>query len=93
MNSDNPKAGTETRGTLESTGWEEDDLEKQPDIAEQWRDLLEGADGLLNTNNETPRYWYHENDWTGKDGRDRSVRGHNRASATVYFTDLHLLAS
>ena len=92
MNSDNAKAGTETRETLESTGWEEDDLEDDPEMVEEWRTYLEGADGLLNTDNETPRYWGHSNPWIGKDGRKRWVRGHHRASATVYFTDLHLLA-
>ena len=91
MDSDNVVAGTVTLETLLSTGWEENDEVAENQVA-NYRESLGSADGLLNTANEVPRDWDHSNMWTGEDGRAREVRGHSRASATMYFTDLHGLA-
>jgi hypothetical protein len=88
MNSADVKAGTVTLETLLSSGWVEDD-DMDPYIPANYRESLGRADGLLNTANEVPRSWDHSNVWTNDDGRIRQVRGHSRASATVYFTDLH----
>ena len=88
MDSDDVVAGTVTLETLLSTGYEEDD-EQDPVIPNDYRKSLGRADGLLNTANEVPRGWDHTKMWTGPDGRDRKVRGHSRASATIYFTNLH----
>jgi hypothetical protein len=91
MNSNDVMAGTVTLKTLESTGWEEDD-EQDPEIPNYYRETLGKADGLLKTANEVSRGWDHSNMWKGDDGRERDVRGHSRASATIDFTDLHGLA-
>jgi hypothetical protein len=88
MNSNDVIAGTVTLKTLESTGWEEDD-EQDEEIPADYRKSIGKADGLLNTANEVPRGWDHSNMWKGDDGREREVRGHSRASATIDFTDVH----
>lgn len=91
MNDDNVVAGTVTLETLLSTGWEEDH-DPDEDLIADYHISLGRADGLLNTANEVPRLWYHSYLWTDDDGRQRDVRDHSRASATIYFTDLHGLA-
>lgn len=91
MGRDDVEAGTVTLETLLSTGWE-DDEEQDEGIPANFRKSLGRADGLLNTANEVSQSWEHSNIWTGDDGRERKVRDHSRASATIYFTDLHGLA-
>lgn len=91
MNSDDVIDGTVTLETLLSVGWDEDD-EVDEEIPIDYRRSLGRADGLTNTANEFVRVWYHSNKWTGDDGKERRVRAHSRASATFYFTDLHVLA-
>jgi len=89
MNRDDVEPGTVTREKLVSIGWDDEEDEV---LAKKWRVPLARADGLLNTANEVPRVWYHENDWTGDDGRARTVRGHSRARAIIDFTNIHVLA-
>ena len=91
MNSDDVIAGTVTLETLLSTEWKEDD-EQDEEIPKDYRFSLGRADGLLNMANMVSRGWDHMSKWTGDDGRERDVRGHSHASASVYFTDLHNLA-
>ena len=91
MGADEVVAGTVTLETLLSTGWEKDD-NVDAGIPAGYHESLGRADGLLNTANEVIQDWYHSYMWTGDDGRQRDVRGHSRASATIYFTDLHGLA-
>jgi hypothetical protein len=89
MNSDTVVEGTVTLETLTATGWEEDDDQGAVD---DWRKGLGTADGLMRTDNEFARTWWHENDWEDNEGRTRPVRVQSHASATFYFTDSHGLA-
>ncbi|EUC41394.1 hypothetical protein COCMIDRAFT_106287 [Bipolaris oryzae ATCC 44560] len=70
MKSDNVQAGTVTREILENTGWRE--LEEVPEhLSDDWRESLGTGDGLMNTANEFPSQWDHEEVWKDDEGRVR----------------------
>jgi hypothetical protein len=89
MNFDTVVEGTVTLKVLTATGWEED--EDQGAVT-GWHKGLGTADGLMGTDNEFARTWWHENEWEDDGGNKRPVRVHSHASAIFYFTDLHGLA-